>query len=187
MKRFIIVVFAVILLFAYGCSPSVPVAEQTVSPSSTPQPEATPTPKPTPVATPEPTPSPTPDPTPTPEPIVIPLEFTSLKLDTDIIGTPEIRLKIKNNGTETIDALNFYAESYDAYGEIVKQYETYDMVSCTYQDGDISPRDQTKTVAWDLFGISTAKTVKIAIYKYHIKDGETIEIPESQLVWIAIE
>jgi hypothetical protein len=183
-----IIVCILISVIITGCAPTIAEQKPEMEPSveiPTVEPTAEPTLEPLPTPTPTPAPTPTPEPTPEPTPVIIPLEFTDFKLKANIIGTPEIYVRIKNNSDMTIDAFDFYVMCYDAYGELVQQYGIYDMVGCTYQEGDIKPGEKTPSgAAWTLYGQDTAKTIKLAFVKYHYKDGETIIIPEDEYNWI---
>ena len=64
----------------------------------------------------------------------------------------------------------------------------YDFFGGTYQDGDIKPGKKTRSDwRWTMYGFDNTKSAKVAIIKYHIKEGETIEIPEDEYIWIDVK
>ena len=113
-----------------------------------------------------------------------PLEVYNVQLKSNLIGTPELYARFKNNGDKEIDAFSFYVESINNYGEVVKPYGLHDYSSFIYQEGVIKPGESTIDRAyWTIYGADTTKTIRIAVYKYHTTDGTTVEIPVAQLAW----
>lgn len=139
--------------------------------------KATPTPKPTKV----PPPTPTPEPTPVPDNMVI--EITKVKLN-ESRNTKNFSVDLKNHSNDlTIDAFTVTMKVYDVYGEqLNKDGESAEW----WKELSIKPGKSFSmgSYYWYLFSEQTAAKITVAITKYHIKDGATVEIPESEYVWV---
>jgi len=98
-------------------------------------------------------------------------------------GALEVYARLGNRGTDTVDRVDFYVSCYNAYGELMKFQGTYPFVGCNYTE-DIKPGKKIPSDwHWTIPGMSGAKKVGILIYKYHLKSGQTVEIPEADQVW----
>lgn len=118
-----------------------------------------------------------------------PLELTACKLATNSIGTPTIEPVFKNTGSKAVEAFDFYVRCYDAYGEIVKQYNnTYNVFAATYQANTIQPGGETQREwQWTMYGFDTVKRAEIAVIRYKLAGELAVTIPESQFVWMRCE
>lgn len=114
----------------------------------------------------------------------VPLEIGEVKLSENSIGTPEISLIITNTGEIAVDAVDIRVEARDAYGELIKIYGKYTYFSLTYQDNAINPGGKSADGhIWTLTGVQNMKSVRLAVEKYHLTDGNTVTINEAQLQW----
>lgn len=120
-----------------------------------------------------------------PKIIPAPIEIQVSKIQYNSIGVTEAHLRFHNTGDTPIVAFGFYVECYDAYGEIVKGYGIYDVYAGNYDIG-LEPNElSSDDLYWVLHGYDNTKNVKVAVSKYLLKDGETVEIPWDQLVWFS--
>ena len=132
--------------------------------------------------TPKPTELPTPEPKPTPQ-VRSNIVVTNATLTRNSAGTDEAYITLKNKLKVSVDRVDFYVKCYDAYGNLIKGYNYYDVSSCFY-DEIIKPGESSdKDIYWGLYGFSGTKSIEVAIVSYHTITGETIEIPEDQLFW----
>lgn len=115
-----------------------------------------------------------------------PIEISTIKLGNNSIGTPEIRLVIKNIGDKPIDAFNFIAECYDNYGDRVFGYSYNDNFKGTYQgeNGVIKAGKISSSITWDLYGFDMTTKVRVALIKCHEKDGNTYELNLNDYTWV---
>ena len=129
-------------------------------------------------------PTPTTKPTPKPTPVIMDVSIYSVRLDENSIGTPEIYVRFMNiSQTDTIDRVDFYIECYDAYGDLIKAYNHYDMTDC-FHDERLSPgKISSSDYYWTIYGCDGVKTLKVAIHRYHTTKGKTVSLSDSQLTW----
>lgn len=118
------------------------------------------------------------------------------KLSVNSAGTTELYVRFRNDGTETIDRLDFYVECFNTYDEKIKGYGRYDYSDNYYE---ASPNDYYSGSAikpgattandwyWGLYGFDGTSRVKVAVHKYHTTEGNTVVIPESKLHWVEFE
>ena len=116
------------------------------------------------------------------EPAPIDISITGLKFNS--AGTPELYLRFTNTGDKDVIAFDFYVRCYNAYGDQIKGYGRYDVFHGTDQDTLYAGRTSEANVYWNLFGFDNVKSVSVAIVKYKIVGEDTVEIPESEYVWI---
>ena len=121
----------------------------------------------------------------------IPIVIERIVLSENSIGDPEIYPVVKNiSKTKTIDAFSFYVKGYNRYGERVKVYDVYDFYDGIWQEGEIGPGktwDSYGSWVWTMYGLDTATNFEATIYKIHTTDGDTINIPEINWVWVSGE
>jgi hypothetical protein len=119
------------------------------------------------------------------EPAPIAISIKELKYNR--AGTPELYLQFTNESDKDLVAFDFYVRCYDAYGEIVKGYNRYDVFSGIYDEvlkaGTTSPNGYY----YDLFGFDLAKNVEVAVTRYKIDGENAVDIPENQLVWVSMK
>lgn len=134
--------------------------------------------------TPTPTPSPTPAPTPIPANAVI--EITSVSLR-DYYNTKVFSLKLKNHSKDiTIDAFTVTFRCFDGYGEtLTKTNQSAEW----WKELTLKPGKSFSmgSYFWYLFTEQTCAKIDVAISKYHTTDGQTIEIDESDYIWVSGE
>lgn len=100
-------------------------------------------------------------------------------------STLNLEVTVKNTSKSvTVDAYDLVAYGYDAYGEIV-QYMTSDRVPLTSQETIKPGKTSPSGYAWQLYTMDSVKTFKVAVARYHTTDGQTVEIPEEQ--WLFVE
>lgn len=116
------------------------------------------------------------------EPAPIDISITGLKFNS--AGTPELYLRFTNTGDKDVIAFDFYVRCYNAYGDQIKGYGRYDVFHGTDQDTLYAGHTSEANVYWNLFGFDNVKSVSVAIVKYKIVGEDTVEIPESEYVWI---
>lgn len=125
----------------------------------------------------------TPNPTATPQPKQSKVAVRTAKVERNDYGRYELTLRLQNNETSSVDRVDFYVRCYNAYGELTKAYNHYDMTELCYdltiRSGALSDPD----LYWRLNGYSDIKAVEIAVKKYHTTDGKTVEIPDDELSW----
>ena len=114
--------------------------------------------------------------------IVIPIKITDVSITKNSIGIPELSLRLTNGGSDYIDRVDFLVRCYDAYGDRIKGYDYYDRTQCYYDD-ILEPQKSSGIRYWTLYGFEGTRKVEIAIVKYHVITGGTVEIPENELVW----
>ena len=123
-------------------------------------------------------------PTPIPTPVIMDVSIYSVRLGENSIGKPEIYARFTNTSTsETIDRVDFYIECYDAYGDLIKSYNHYDMIDCFYDERINPGKTSSSDHYWTIFGCEGVKTIKIAIHRYHTTKGKTVSLSDSQLMW----
>ena len=116
--------------------------------------------------------------------VEVPIEITGVRLGYNSIGNPEVYVQFKNTGDKDIDAIDFYVESKDNYGEVVKPYSSYAYSAFTFQERVIAPGKSTSSDwCWTIYGADTTKSIRIGICKYHTTDGTTVEVPKNQYTW----
>ena len=117
-----------------------------------------------------------PEPEPTPQ-VRSNIVVTNATLTRNSAGTDEAYITLKNKLKVSVDRVDFYVKCYDAYGNLIKGYNHYDVSSCFY-DEIIKPGESTdKDIYWGLYGFTGTKSIEVAIVSYHTITGETIEIP----------
>ena len=80
-------------------------------------------------------------------------------------------------------AFDFYVYCYDAYGDVIKGYGTYDAFLGLYQDPVAPGASTPSNLQWTMNGFENTKSVEIAVVKYKLEGGETVEIPAEEYVW----
>lgn len=106
------------------------------------------------------------------------IELVSYSIDFDSIGTPHLKVKIKNNSDRAVDAVTFGAFFVDNYGEPVGEFhsKSYDRFGGVFQE-TIQP-GKTTSGDWNLAVYDNATKVdSIAIEKIHYVEGDTYELP----------
>ena len=111
------------------------------------------------------------------------ITVTKAKLDRNSAGTTEAYITLHNNGRVTVDRIDFYVKCFDAYGNHIKGYDTYDVSSCFYDELLRAGASTSSDIYWTLYGFTGTKRIEVAIISYHTQSGITVEIPEDQLVW----
>lgn len=103
-------------------------------------------------------------------------------------GTPELYASFKNESSSVIvDRVDFAIRCYNAYGDEIQQYGIYSNIEA-YYEGNISKGSSSdSTTYWRLSGMDGARTVEIAVIKYHKTNGDIVEIPESDRDWIKFD
>lgn len=170
MKKFLALILATIITFSFvGCS-SKKIDENKNSSNSTSN-QSQPTTKENSVTT-------------TKEQIKpAPIEIKSIRLEENSIGVPEVYITFKNTGDKNV-IFDFNVECYDAYGEVIKGYGSYDLYSGTY-DTPLAPGKTTPSDwHWTLNGFDLTKSVKVSIHKYKMGNEQSVEIPYDELVWV---
>ena len=122
-------------------------------------------------------------------PVVLDVSISSVKIDDNSIGSPEIYVVLKNDSsTLTIDRIDFRIKCFDAYGDLIKLYNRYTYSSCFYDDSLLKPGSKTPAShRWTIYDGDGTKSVKVAIEKYHATDGTVVTVPEDHLEWIEFE
>ena len=116
------------------------------------------------------------------------LEVKITRLTSNSIGTPEIYVQFKNVSDKAIDRIDFVVYTYDAYGDKIKPYDYYDCTGCYYDDSVLQPGGSTPSDwCWTLYDCEGVKKVRVAIEKYHFKNGKTVSIPYSKYVYYTYE
>ena len=119
-----------------------------------------------------------------------------VKLTVNSAGTPELYVRFRNDTTETIDRLDFHVECYNTYDERIIGYGRYEYSDNYYEADpqnyysgtDIEPGETTANDwYWGLYGFDGTTRVRIAVYKYHTTTGNTVNIPESDWIWVDLE
>lgn len=90
----------------------------------------------------------------------------SASIGKDIIGHPQITIKIKNNTEKEIAALLFYAIPYNVYGEEVKSF----LVTKRLFSDDPLASGKSDTRFWQLLD-TKVKTVKLYLFSVYFEDG----------------
>jgi putative transposon-encoded protein len=112
------------------------------------------------------------------------LEIAKLTERINAIGTPEIKITVKNNTKQTIDAFSFVVECKDIYGESIRAFDFGDEDAAFLIEEKIKPgKTSKKNMYCTLYGYERASIYSVAIYKYHTTNGDTIEIPIEYLGW----
>ncbi|MCL2695077.1 MAG: hypothetical protein FWE69_01990 [Clostridiales bacterium] len=113
-----------------------------------------------------------------------PIEIKNLKLDFNRAGTAQAYIQFANTSDKAIVVFDFYVKCYDAYGEVVKGYNRYDYYTGTFDDPLAPGKTSPSNWRWDMFGFDNTKTFEVAVFKYKLEGEDTVEIPDSQLVWV---
>lgn len=109
------------------------------------------------------------------------------KLEVNSAGTTELYVRFRNDGDVAIDRLDFHVYCFDTYGDPIKGYGRYDLCD-NYYDHTIKPGATSDSDwYWGLYGFDGTSRVRIAVYKYHTVNGDTVSIPNGELQWIDFE
>ena len=117
----------------------------------------------------------------TANPAINDISIESVKIEENSIGIPLLYVVFQNNGEKTIDRIDFRLKCFNAYGELIrpsilsdeKQY----FFDTNLKPGYLSDKDRFLSLG----GFSGARSVEIAVIKYHTTNGETIEVPSKLL------
>lgn len=90
----------------------------------------------------------------------------SAELCSDIIGYPEVNIKIKNTSEKDISAIKFYVVPYDVYGEEIEGFMVHNNF---IMDSTISV-GESKSCSWNMYE-GKIKTVKLYVYSVYFADG----------------
>ena len=99
-------------------------------------------------------------------------------------GTPELYVSFTNTGDANIVAMDFWVECYDAYGDVIKGCGDYDYYAGTYDKGISVGGSSPSDCQWSMYGFDNTTDVKVGIIKYKLEGGDTVEIPENEIVWV---
>lgn len=117
----------------------------------------------------------------------LPIEISSIKVERNSIGTPEVYVVVKNNSDKSIDAFDFRLRGYNNYGELVKNYgKEYQL--CTFNSDSSSEyiepgKASNKHFYWAAYSLDGATKFEVALIKCHEVDGKTYELKESAIQW----
>lgn len=110
------------------------------------------------------------------------LSISNVKI-TEKYSALNLTITVKNDSKDkSVDAYDMVAYAYDTYGENVK-YMSNEFATLTSSEVIKPGKTSPKGFYWALYNMSSTKTMKVAIVKYHTTEGDTIEIPEDQYVW----
>lgn len=95
------------------------------------------------------------------------------------IGSPEVSVKVRNDGTNDVIAFTFATRCYDAYGNLLKAHgfgETEK--SWIWQEGRIKPGKiySDNSWHWTLYGFDTAYRIEAWLTHYRTADGTVTTI-----------
>ena len=116
-----------------------------------------------------------------------PIAISIRELKDNSAGTPELYLQFTNESDRDLVAFDFYVRCYDAYGEIVKGYNRYDVFSGIYDERLKAGTTSPKSYYYSLFGFDLAKKVEVAICRYMIDGEDAVDIPDDQLAWVPMK
>jgi hypothetical protein len=91
-----------------------------------------------------------------------PLKFDKLELTHDSIRTPQIHVTVTNKHVRGVNAFTVHTVSWNAYGEVLKEYGYGDITHAGIHQNTIQP-GETKRVTWKLYGYDTAYKVRTTI------------------------
>lgn len=112
------------------------------------------------------------------------VKVASVKSGVSYSGSLMLYIQLQNTGRDTIDRVDFNLAFFDAYGNLMKykgqKYEhCYD--TSTIKPGKKSPANWY----YDFPGMSGATKFAICIYKYHFKNGTTVDIGNDDQTWVS--
>ena len=107
----------------------------------------------------------------------------SNRLSKESNGTSLQKLAYKNNTDRTIDCVEIWSVSYDINGMFLAPYGHY-RFSISRLNVTAKPGKASAAVKFAGAGVEGARSVLSAVVSYRFKDGETVEIPEEERVWV---
>ncbi len=105
------------------------------------------------------------------------LSITSVKIVENVIGTPELYVTVKNNGTKTADAFTFAVDLYNNFDEQLGEWNRRDnepflgISQATIKPGTIY-QDRFNLAVYD----QATKAKNLRIIKVHFTDGTGAEL-----------
>ncbi len=110
------------------------------------------------------------------------LKVASVRTGKSYSGSLQLYIQLENIGSSTIDRVDFHVKSWNTYGELMK-YKGFEYVDCNYTS-EIKPgKKMPSDWYYNFSGLNGATKFAICIYKYHYKNGETVDISLSDQVW----
>lgn len=107
------------------------------------------------------------------------LSITSVKIVENSIGTPELYITVKNNGTKTIDAFTFAADLYNNFDEQLGEWNRRSNEPYLGLSQDIIKPGATNQGGYNLtLYDQTTKAKNPRIIKVHFTDGTGAELSD---------
>ncbi len=125
-------------------------------------------------------------PTATPKPVKLEVSIASVKIKDTNYGTREFYIQFKNNADQTVDRIDFQVQGFNRYGELIEEYNINTVEF--YLDEEIGAgKTSPKNIYYTYYMLNEATKIKVAIVKYHMKNGRTVTVPEYQYKWETFE
>lgn len=114
-----------------------------------------------------------------------PVQVTNIKVKSSY-GYPYVTFKLKNIGTQSIKAMTYEIECYDAYGDRITDYsdssftDTYSKAVAPGKSAGVNTRDAAGS---GISGYEGVSTVRIAVIRALLEDGTDMQFSGDDAVW----
>lgn len=110
------------------------------------------------------------------------VKVASVRTGQSYSGSLQLYVQLENVGKSTIDRVDFHVQCWNAYGELMT-YKGSKYVDCYYSSDIKAGKKMPSDWHYDFSGLNGATKFAICIYRYHYKNGETVDIDLSDQTW----
>lgn len=110
------------------------------------------------------------------------IKVASVRTGSTYSGALQLYIQLENVGNSTIDRVDFHVQCWNAYGELMT-YQGSKYMDCYYNSDLKSGKKMPSDWYYDLSGYNGATKFAICVYRYHYKNGETVDIDVSDQTW----
>ena len=112
------------------------------------------------------------------------IQVASVRTGKSYTGALQLYIQLENIGNSTIDRVDFHVKGWNAYGELVKyRGSNSEYVDCYYTSEIKAGKKMPSDWHYDFSALDGATKFAICVYRYHYKNGETVDISLSDQVW----
>ena len=110
------------------------------------------------------------------------IKVASVRTGKTYSGALQLYIQLENIGNTTIDRVDFHVKSWNTYGELIK-YKGSEYVDCYYTSEIKAGKKMPSDWYYNFSGLNDATKFAICVYRYHYKNGETVDIDLEDQVW----